>query len=399
MRYKDFERLRETPAPDLWPRIAEDLQLAQGAPSRGGLRGRRSVVVVVALAASGLALGFLAFAFLGGRAVPRPGRTAAGAAPTAAGSPSATAASAPGPHVVARVALPGFAGQFLAAGSLWVVEPDALARLDPATGQVAGTYALPSWAAGPVAGTDSAIWALVGNQVLEVDPGTLQPVGTAHVGGAPSHLAVGAGAVWVADSSNGTVTRIDPSTLRVAATVSLPCGDPDGCVLSDLAAGEGAARVAQLAGSSRTTVYRIDPRTDRVVAAVPVPTAGGEDLAVGGGSVWAVGMGFQRIDPVGGKVVADIQVPGIEPVGGSFHGEATFAAGYLWVLDEEGGLLYEIDPSTDQPVGTLFPFGGEQPASGLVAGPTSVWVATAFGNPQASPPPPGVGAEVAEVAP
>jgi YVTN family beta-propeller protein len=54
-----------------------------------------------------------------------------------------------------------------------------------------------------------------------------------HVGRGASGVAVGAGAVWVACSLDGTVARIDPRTNRVAATISVP-GHP-----RDVAVGEG----------------------------------------------------------------------------------------------------------------------------------------------------------------
>ncbi|HXF71319.1 MAG TPA: hypothetical protein VNO79_01745 [Actinomycetota bacterium] len=301
--------------------------------------------------------------------------------------------------MTATIPLPDFGGQFFAGGSLWIVEQSALVQVDPASAEVVGTRPLPAWARGPVVGTDSAIWALVGDEVVQVDPSTMQQTGAVVVGGARSDLAVGAGAVWVADSSKGTVARIDPASLRLIASVPIPCQDPDGCMLTELAADNEGAWVAQLSASLKTTVYRVDPATNEVVASIAVPSAGGEALAVGSGSVWAVAMGVQRIDPSTDQVVADIGVPGIEPVGGSFHGEAVFAAGSLWVLDEEGGLLWEIDPATNALAGRLFPFGSEERATGLVGGPTAVWVATTFGNPQASPPPPGTGAEVARVEP
>lgn len=39
------------------------------------------------------------------------------------------------------------------------------------------------------------------------------------VGDGPVALAVGAGAVWVANSGDGTVSRIDPRTNHVIATI------------------------------------------------------------------------------------------------------------------------------------------------------------------------------------
>jgi DNA-binding beta-propeller fold protein YncE len=48
--------------------------------------------------------------------------------------------------------------------------------------------------------------------VALLDPGDLsQPARLIRVGDRPAGIAVGAGAIWVADSGDGTVTRIDTS--------------------------------------------------------------------------------------------------------------------------------------------------------------------------------------------
>ena len=91
-----------------------------------------------------------------------------------------------------------------------------------------------------------------------------------------SAIAVGAGAVWVANTLDGTVTRIDPATSAPKATIDVGAG-PTG-----IAVGFGAVWVAN---SLDGTVSRIDPRTDHVVATIEV---GGspDDVAVAAGRVW-----------------------------------------------------------------------------------------------------------------
>jgi YVTN family beta-propeller protein len=71
------------------------------------------------------------------------------------------------------------------------------------------------------------------------------------VGDSPTDLAVGEGAVWVANSGDDAVSRIDPATNRVAGR-PIPVGDsPEG-----VAVGEGALWVAS---SRDDTVSRIVP--------------------------------------------------------------------------------------------------------------------------------------------
>jgi YVTN family beta-propeller protein len=106
-------------------------------------------------------------------------------------------------------------------------------------------------------------------------------------GPGPVELAVGAGSVWVANRTlgrngffpsgkRGTVSRIDPETNAVVATIRV------GHEPSGIAVGDGAIWVV-----NRTdfTVSRIDPGTNRVIATIPIgnrPTG----IAAGGGSVF-----------------------------------------------------------------------------------------------------------------
>lgn len=69
------------------------------------------------------------------------------------------------------------------------------------------------------------------------------------VGGGPASLAVAAGAVWVANQDAGTVSRIDPTSNRVAARIPIPA-------YGAIAVGAGAAWAAN---DQASTVYRIDP--------------------------------------------------------------------------------------------------------------------------------------------
>jgi YVTN family beta-propeller protein len=59
--------------------------------------------------------------------------------------------------------------------------------------------------------------------------GPLPSLGTIPVGRQPSAMAVGHGALWVANQGDDTVSRADPLTNRVVATVPLasePYGPP-----------------------------------------------------------------------------------------------------------------------------------------------------------------------------
>ena len=113
-----------------------------------------------------------------------------------------------------------------------------------------------------------------GGNVIRVDPtGLLTPIA---VGNGPSGIAVGEGGVWVADSLDDAVVRIDPATRSVTTTIAV--GDSP----AGVAVGAGSVWVAN---SGDGTVTRIDPRTDRVVATI---TVGGspQAITVADGRAW-----------------------------------------------------------------------------------------------------------------
>jgi YVTN family beta-propeller protein len=94
--------------------------------------------------------------------------------------------------------------------------------------------------------------------------GPLPSLGTIPVGRQPSAMAVGHGALWVANQGDGTLSRVDLATDRVVATV--PVGDAADVV----AAGPDAVWVGGWSRRAGNTVSRADPLTNRVVATVPL---------------------------------------------------------------------------------------------------------------------------------
>jgi streptogramin lyase len=161
----------------------------------------------------------------------------------------------------------------------------------------------------------------------------------------PTEVAVGEGAVWV--TTGDTVTRLDPDSLDVEATISVNRGPRyPSRVLTGIAAAEGAVWVAVGVEppQSGNAVARIDPRTSRVVANVEL-LGHATDLAVGKGAVWVTEEkpGFLvRIDPTTNTEAARIDVA--EPAGGVATG-----AGSVWIryIDLPGGVAM-IDPRINQ---------------------------------------------------
>lgn len=157
-----------------------------------------------------------------------------------------------------------------------------------------------------------------------------------HVPSGAVDIAVGDGAVWV--SGFGTVSRLDPRTDEVVATIETP-GTED---FSRVAVGEGAVWVTADGGK----VYRIDPATNTVVATIPV---GGPIMGVwaGDGSVWvtrpADGVGeLVRIDPATNAVVGEPIEVGPGPV------SVVSAFGALWVTNTSPPSVVRVDPESGE---------------------------------------------------
>jgi DNA-binding beta-propeller fold protein YncE len=192
------------------------------------------------------------------------------------------------------------------------------------------------------------------------------------VPGNPQRLAFGFGAVWVTNS-NGTVSRIDPASDQVVATIPLP---RPGHRPEAVATGAGMVWVAAGAGM----IWRIDPARNQVVGKVDTgrllykPIS----LAVQDDAVWVVCCAnaapgrhpdgkLIRIDPAGGRVAARIAVRG-DPFAVVADPQA------VWVATAQGA-AERVDPVTNQ-VAAVVPAGGPIGGTQAVAiGHGGVWLA------------------------
>ena len=202
------------------------------------------------------------------------------------------------------------------------------------------------------------------------------------VGKDPWGVAAGYGGVWV--SEGRSVSRLDPQTNEVAATIPLPgsiAGQPtvpgDSHTLNWAAVGAGSVWVA-VAGKD-LSVVRIDPKTNKVLATIPVGAAPERPtpIVVGEGGVWVTNFAestVSRIDPRTDRVVATIKTSR-DPLFGSPSGVAT-TPGAVWVMNHASAELLRIDPRTNRVVAKV-----SAGASGRVdSGEGSVWVASAGEN-------------------
>jgi len=137
-----------------------------------------------------------------------------------------------------------------------------------------------------VAVSGGSVWiASSAETVASVSATTLRLTGEASIGVIPTALAIGGGSIWVAAPSphgpHAAVWRFDPITARVTQTTRLGkvVGYPP---TLDIAFGEGAVWVASYDAG---TVTRLDPATGNVVATIRI---GGNPsgIAVGANRVW-----------------------------------------------------------------------------------------------------------------
>lgn len=163
--------------------------------------------------------------------------------------------------------------------SLWlpVDEKGGLARLDPATGRLRSLLALPPGSFNPL-GQGDRLWvtSIKTDRLVAVDARRAVVLGEAPTGPQPRFLAAGAGSIWALNQGDGSVTRIDAASLKVAATI--PLGLP----------GHG-GDIAFTPGWVFTTLMGVPLTAVRAADARPVRQwvgPGGDSLRIGHGAVW-----------------------------------------------------------------------------------------------------------------
>ncbi len=166
-------------------------------------------------------------------------------------------------------------------GAVWIIVGGVartLVRVSPVANAVTGTFSMPAGATAVRAGF-GAIWITIPkkNILLRVNSADGTVATEIPVGGQPQFLAVGEGAVWVMNQLDGTISRVDPTTNTVVATVDF--GEPiDG---GDIAVGGGSVWVR----GSRTLLARIDPATN-TIADRYIPRVGSGSVAADDSAVW-----------------------------------------------------------------------------------------------------------------
>jgi ABC-type branched-subunit amino acid transport system substrate-binding protein/tRNA A-37 threonylcarbamoyl transferase component Bud32 len=209
---------------------------------------------------------------------------------------------------------------------------------------------------------------------LALDPESGEVVASVPLGTYPSAVAVGEGSVWIVDADDRTVSQIDSETrtaVRTFSTSSTP---------TDVAVGAGGVWIgnALSAGSFLpTSVTRLDPETGLVVATIELPPPPGghvsayagfsrQHIAVSEDAVWVVNpdLSVSRIDPHSNRIVAAIDDVRAENIA---SGE-----GDVWITEGDG--VTEIDPSLNA-VARRVSIGEDTVLAGIAIGGGAVWVA------------------------
>jgi len=219
---------------------------------------------------------------------------------------------------------------------------------------------------------------------ISLPPGSVlagEQVATIKVGLFPQLLVFGEGAVWVPNAGSGTVSRIDPHTNEVVASIHIGDADPnfERFVPSRVTVGDGFVWAAR---NDTDSVVQIDPKNNEVVATIPIgmtPFA----LAMYHGELWVTSRyddSVVRVDVRTQQVVATIT--GVnEPTAIVVTEDA------VWVVNHLDDAITRIDPMTNQIVASvslgtnaaLFNPNCGSCVSGMVFQSSGIWVAVAVG--------------------
>jgi streptogramin lyase len=184
------------------------------------------------------------------------------------------------------------------------------------------------------------------NTLVRVDPRTNRVVGVVEVGKFPGAAAAAGDRVWTYNFADSSVSEVDADsndvrhTTKVVTTPYVATGG--GSVVAADADGAWVAGFIPTTGRSVLTRIRRGGETDQYSLGANVV-----EVATGNGVLWVLGRrpsGTQviRVDPRTGHVTRRLSLGGLS--GGA--GGLTFGGGRLWLVDEQIGVLYRVDPAS-----------------------------------------------------
>jgi len=187
----------------------------------------------------------------------------------------------------------------------------------------------------------------------------LKPVATLQVGKTADWVAITADAIWVGSTAPNAVHRIDPTTNREVARVTVP-GEPCAGLVPGFA-----SLWVPLCGA-KPALAKVDLSSNRVVAVLGFGTAAECGIAASEDSIWLVvddrGT-LARIDPVKESIAQTVKLPP-----GSCN--PRYSHGVVWVTSAKAAELTAVDAKTGAILSTIPT--GPQPRF-LTDGGDSIW--------------------------
>jgi streptogramin lyase len=224
-------------------------------------------------------------------------------------------------------------------------------------------------------GFDS-LWMMSGIELLRINPSdnSVTEIPVEGAVGRYRGIAIGEDAVWVPDTGNDTIYKIDPQKNQVILKIPAQLSDSEGSIgvgadsvwavtgfdskqltrfdaqtgseLAKLELPAGSAAVifdfdaVWVTGSIDNELYRIDPATNLIADTIPLHSSP-RFLTSGNGSVWVLNQGdgtIQRLDGKTGELVGTIEA---KAAGGG--GDIAFGGGFVWATTR-GVPVIKIDP-------------------------------------------------------
>jgi streptogramin lyase len=251
----------------------------------------------------------------------------------------------PSDNSFAEIPIEGAVGKYrgiaIGEGAVWVpdVGSQIIFKVDPQKNQVVSKISADiSDSEGSIGVGAGSVWAVtgVGSKLkltrYDAKSGTEQTNITLPPFSGSSGVIFDFGYVWITDSINHALYRVNPNANQIAATIPLHSSP------RFLTSGDGSVWVLNQGDG---TVQRIDGKSGEILATIDAKaTGGGGDIAFGGGSVWVTTMSVPviRIDPVTNSLRGKFKRPsGLFGVGDAIR----YGAGSLWV---SGSSIFRIRP-------------------------------------------------------
>lgn len=249
--------------------------------------------------------------------------------------------------------------------------PNSLGVIDPRSDRLVRVIPVGATPTSVAVGT-GAVWVLNSDEetVSRVDLEKLTVARTIGSGSAPVTLAIGAGSLWISGAGY-VLRRVDPST-GIAAVSPIPRA-------LDAPATGAAAWVASdgrdVWASNEATVSRVRPGPTLI--RVPSTTDCCGPLVIGAGSVWTTdASGLVRLDGRTGASRGHVPLPFLAG-GPGIAPRLAVGFGSVWAVDTNENTVWRVGIQAGRVLGTITV--GSHP-SGVAVGAGAIWVACADGT-------------------